>query len=98
MEGPTLRYLEGGPGGCLKDLPDALLALGGALQVGEGVDLLGHGAALLRLHRLLLHLPQLLDRVLVTAQVLPAEREQVVQLVLVLAHLDTMFKTYGTGR
>jgi len=62
--------LEGGPGGRLEHLPHALLALGRALEVGEGVDLLGHGAPLLGLHRLLLHLPQLLDRVGVVAQVL----------------------------
>ena len=71
----TETDLEGGPGGCLEDLPDALLALGGALEVGEGVDLLGHRPTLLRLHRLLLHLPQLLDRVRVVPQVLLHRRK-----------------------
>ena len=66
----ALTDLERGPGGRLEDLPDALLALGRALEVGEGVDLLGHGPPLLRLHWLLLHLPELLDRVGVVAQVL----------------------------
>ena len=69
--GPApLSHLQSSPGGSLEDLPDALLALGRALEVGEGVDLLGHRPALLGLHRLLLHLPQLLDRVRVVAQVL----------------------------
>jgi hypothetical protein len=80
LNGRPNTYLKGGPGGGLEDLPDALLALSRALEVGEGVDLLGHGAALLRLHRLLLHLAQLLDRVLVTAQVLPADRENKFQI------------------
>ena len=66
--------LERRPGGRLEDLPDALLALGRALEVGEGVDLLGHRPTLLGLHRLLLHLAQLLDRVGVVAQVLQFKR------------------------
>ena len=62
--------LERRPGGRLEDLPDSLLALGRALEVGEGVDLLGHRPTLLGLDRLLFHLAQLLDRVGVVAQVL----------------------------
>ena len=63
-------HLQGCPGGRLEHLPDPLLALGRALQVGEGVYLLCHGPPLLRLHRLLLHLSQLLDCVGVVTQVL----------------------------
>ena len=66
----TETDLEGGPGGCLEDLPDALLAFGGALEVGKGIDLLRHGSPLLWLHGLLLHLAQLLDCVGVVAEVL----------------------------
>ena len=62
--------LECRSGGGFEHLPDSLLALGGALEVGEGVDLLRHGPALLRLHRLLLHLVQLLDSVRVSTQIL----------------------------
>merc|ERR1719327_694609 len=61
---------EGSSGGSFEDLPNSLLALGGALEVGEGVDLLGHRPPLLRLHWLLLHLPELLDCVGVVAEVL----------------------------
>ena len=56
-------YLQCRSGGSLKHLPHALLALGRALEVGKGVDLLGHGPAFLWLDRLLLHLVELFDRV-----------------------------------
>ena len=65
-------YLQGGSGGSLEHFPDSLLALGATLEVGEGVDLLGHGAALLRLHGLLLHLTQLFDRVGIVSKILKA--------------------------
>ena len=68
--GLLLLDLQRGLGGCLEHLPHALLTLGGALQVGEGVDLLSHGPTLLRLHRLLLHLGQLLDRVGIVSKIL----------------------------
>ena len=67
---PSLSKLKGGPGSSIEDLPNFLLALGGALVVGKGVDLLGHGASLLQLHRLLLYFPKFLDRVWVVAEVL----------------------------
>ena len=65
-----LLGLECGACGGLKHLADALLGLGGALEVGVRADLVGHGAPLLRTHRLLLHLHQLTLRVLVIAQIL----------------------------
>ena len=71
--GLLLLDLQRGLGGCLEHLPHALLTLGGALQVGEGVDLVGHGAPLLRLHRLLLHLPQLPHRRGVVPEVLQGQ-------------------------
>ena len=54
----------------LEDLSDSLLALGRALEVGEGIDLLGHGSSLLRFDRLLLHLPQLFDGIGIVAKIL----------------------------
>ena len=49
--------LQGSSGGSFENLPDALLAFGGALEVGKGIDLLRHRPPLLWLHWLLLHLP-----------------------------------------
>ena len=83
-------YLKGGSGGSLKHLPDALFALGAALQVGEGVDLLSHGPTLLRLHRLLLHLAQLLDRVGIIPKILKTISEvkfRSHQLITTFSHL-----------
>ena len=65
--------LQGGSSGSFEDLPDALLAFGGALEVGKGIDLLRHGSPLLWLHGLLLHLAQLLDCVGVVAEILKVE-------------------------
>ena len=39
----SLFKLKGGPGNSIEDLSNFLLFLGGALVVGKGVDLLGHG-------------------------------------------------------
>ena len=63
-------YLQGGSGGSLEHFPDSLLALGATLEVGEGIDLLSHGSALLRLHWLLVHLTQLFDRVWIVSKIL----------------------------
>ena len=52
------------------DSKTSLLALGGALEVGDGVDPLCHRPPLLRRHRFLLHFTQLLDRVGVITEVL----------------------------
>ena len=65
--------LKGSSGGSFEDLPNSLLALGGALEVGEGVDLLGNDPPLLRLHWLLLQFPELLDCVGVVAEILKVE-------------------------
>ena len=67
---PSLSKLKGGPGSSIEDLPNFLLAPGGALVVGKGVDLLSHGASLLKLHRLLLNFSEFLDGVWVVAEVL----------------------------
>ena len=75
--GFLLLDLQRGLGGGLEHLPDALLALGGALQVGEGVDLVGHGAALLGLHGFLLHLAQLPHGGRVVPQVLQGQSVKV---------------------
>ena len=66
----SLFNLECRPCGGLEDLPNAVLALGGAFQISEGIDLLGHSSAVLRLDGLLFHLGQLLDGVWVVAEVL----------------------------
>ena len=67
---PSLSKLKGGPGSSIEDLANFLLAPGRALVVGKGVDLLSHGASLLKLHRLLLHFSEFLDGVWVVAEVL----------------------------
>ena len=65
-----LLDLQRRPGGRLKDLPNSLLRLGRAFEVSKSVNLLGHGAAVLGLDRLLLHLGQLLDGVGIISQIL----------------------------
>lgn len=74
LDGGLSSYLQGGPSRGLEHFSHTLLALGAALQVGEGVNLLGHGAALLRLHGLLLHLAQLFDRVWIIPKILKADK------------------------
>ena len=66
---PSLSKLKGGPGSSIEDLANFLVP-GGALVEGKGVDLLSHGASLLKLHRLLLHFSEFLDGVWVVAEVL----------------------------
>ena len=68
-----LLDLQRRPGGRLKDLPNSLLRLGRAFEVSKSVNLLGHGAAVLGLDRLLLHLGQLLDGVGIISQILKQE-------------------------
>ena len=63
-------HLQGGNGSSLEHFPDALIVLGAALKVGEGVDLLCHGATLSRRHRLPVLLPQFLDHVWVVSKIL----------------------------
>ena len=67
---PTKTHLKRSPCCCFENFSDSLLALGGALEVGKGVDLLSHGPSLFGLDRLLLHLPQLLDGVWIVAKIL----------------------------
>ena len=59
-----LLDLQRRPGGRLKDR---------AFEVSKSVNLLGHGAAVLGLDRLLLHLGQLLDGVGIISQILKQE-------------------------
>ena len=63
-------HLQGGHGSSLEHFPDALIVLGAALKVGEGVDLLCHSATLCRRHKLLVHLPQFLDPVWIVSKIL----------------------------
>ena len=65
--------LQRGPGCSLEHFSHSLLALGWALQVGERVDLLRHGATLLRLDWLLLHLAELFDGVGIITKILKLE-------------------------
>lgn len=62
--------LKSGPGGRFEHLPDAVFALGRALQIGAGIYLLGHQLAILRSHRLLFHLHQLTFGGLVVTKIL----------------------------
>ena len=76
-----LLDLQRRPGGRLKDLPNSLLRLGRAFEVSKSVNLLGHGAAVLGLDRLLLHLGQLLDGVGIVSQILK-QKERLKNLLL----------------
>lgn len=49
----ALADLQSCPGGHLKNLPHAILGLGGALQVANGADPVGHVSALFGFNRLL---------------------------------------------
>lgn len=49
----AFAHLQRRPGGHLKHIPHPVLGLGGALQVSESVDVVGHYSGFLRLHRLL---------------------------------------------
>ena len=67
---PLLFHLQGGPGGSLEYFPDTLLALGAALQVGEGVNLLGHGVTLFMRYGLLVHPTQRIEGVWIVSKIL----------------------------
>jgi len=66
---------ERGSGGVLEDFPDALFRLGGALEIGDGVDGFGHALALVALQRRLVHLLQFPLRVLVVSKILLVAHE-----------------------
>lgn len=73
----------------LEDLTNAVLRLGGTLNVGKSANFVSHGLALLWSHRLLFHLHQLTLCVLIMTQIALVTHENYGHIRAEVFHLHT---------